>query len=69
MTGARIVDFNDSEVKHSMGDQTNSGTVNGNIVVPVRALLGSTRMRVTEQYSQDPGTAIPPNGLVKPVPR
>jgi len=47
-------DFEDAGEAFDLGDQTNSGTVNGNIIVPIGATLGSTTMRVIEQYDSDP---------------
>ena len=47
-------DFDDAGEAFDLGDQINSGTVSGNITVPSGATLGSTTMRVIEQYNADP---------------
>ncbi|MCF8368918.1 MAG: S8 family serine peptidase [Bacteroidales bacterium] len=48
-------DFTDTGEAYDLGDQTNTGTVNGNITVPNDALPGPTTMRIIEQYDVDPG--------------
>ncbi len=47
-------DFDDAGEAFDLGDQTNSGIVSGNITVPSGATLGSTTMRVIEQYNSNP---------------
>jgi Subtilase family/GEVED domain/Secretion system C-terminal sorting domain/Fibronectin type III domain len=48
-------DFNDAgEMVYNAGATTQS-TVNGSIIVPASAALGSTRMRVVMQFNQEPG--------------
>jgi len=51
----RDCDFDDANESFDLGYQVNSGTLSSSITVPAGATPGSMRMRIVEQYNDDPG--------------